>query len=788
MKTRLIFLLILIFATLTFASASRAQEPSLAQRVFDKHSETLLREDVITLLPEILDRLKTAEIDDIGGTIDLAINLINAGSAATLQAVAQARRITLTDDHIKLLSDPDVQALFQDEDVRTLLQDPAAIDELAGLLLEQMPVPTPDTEPTQPSVYLNPPVVASPAVGEELIVSLEMTGGEDATGYEATVNFDPTAIRFVSLSNAYLPAKSFAWLPSATRNSLRFTAGFDVDENEGEGTLAVIRFEVVAVKASTVRLSDVILTGDITATATNKFRPPTGDAEITVPEVIAVPPVPDVPEEPTPEPMPEPDTTPPVDVPIDNVHMPDPNLAAAVRTKLGLAQDAPITKAALQRLTGLEAGSRQIRDLTGLEHATQLTVLWLYNNEIVDISALSELRQLTELSLWGNGIKDIRPLSNLRQLTKLWFGSNPIEDIRPLSGLTKLTELSLHGTYNIPIVDISALSGLRQLAVLLLGDNFIVDLSPLSALTKLTELDLSDNSIVDISPLAGLTQLAVLWLRDNSIVDIRPLLDLVNLEQLRLAQNPIENFSPLCQLLDRNPDLDVDITPEYCEDVITSEDVNKDGEVDVRDLVLVAANFGLRGERPEDVNGDGVVNIDDLILVAVVLDDPAMPDDGMDDEGEMGDMMAAAPSLNHSILEMLSSSDVKVWLSQARQRDLTDPNLRKGILFLEQLLASLIPKETALLANYPNPFNPETWIPYHLAKDADVTLQIYAINGRLIRTLALGHQPAGMYQDRSRAAYWDGKNAFGEPVASGLYFYTLTAGDFVATRKMLIRK
>ena len=97
-------------------------------------------------------------------------------------------------------------------------------------------------------------------------------------------------------------------------------------------------------------------------------------------------------------------------------------------------------------------------------------------------------------------------------------------------------------------------------------------------------------------------------------------------------------------------------------------------------------------------------------------------------------------------------------------------------------------RENALLANFPNPFNPETWIPYQLAKPTEVTLTIYAVNGQAVRTLALGHQPAGIYQNRSRAAYWDGKNAFGEPVASGVYFYTLKAGDFTATRKMLIRK
>ncbi len=97
-------------------------------------------------------------------------------------------------------------------------------------------------------------------------------------------------------------------------------------------------------------------------------------------------------------------------------------------------------------------------------------------------------------------------------------------------------------------------------------------------------------------------------------------------------------------------------------------------------------------------------------------------------------------------------------------------------------------RENALLANFPNPFNPETWIPYKLAKPAKVSISIYNVKGQLVRTLSLGQQSAGLYQSRSRAAHWDGKNAFGEKVASGIYFYRLTTGDFSATRKMLIRK
>ncbi|MXV76115.1 T9SS type A sorting domain-containing protein [Candidatus Poribacteria bacterium] len=200
-------------------------------------------------------------------------------------------------------------------------------------------------------------------------------------------------------------------------------------------------------------------------------------------------------------------------------------------------------------------------------------------------------------------------------------------------------------------------------------------------------------------------------------------------------------------------------------------DVNGDGTVNIADLVLVASNLGKTGQNAADVNGDGVVNIADLVLVA----------------GALGNS-AAAPSLHPQALEMLTATEVKQWLSQAQQLNITDTTSQRGILFLQQLLEALTPKETALLPNYPNPFNPETWIPYQLAKGADVTLHIYAVNGRLVRTLTLGHQAAGIYQSRSRAAYWNGKDGFGETVASGVYFYTLTAGDFSATRKMLIRK
>ena len=209
---------------------------------------------------------------------------------------------------------------------------------------------------------------------------------------------------------------------------------------------------------------------------------------------------------------------------------------------------------------------------------------------------------------------------------------------------------------------------------------------------------------------------------------------------------------------------------------IPAYDVNRDGEINILDLILVGQDFGKSSSANErtDVNRDGKRNISDLVLVAQHL-------------GELSGI-SAAPSVLAIGNMMIDPELIRGWIAQAEMENDGSPAFQQGIANLQQLLALLSPESTALLANYPNPFNPETWIPYQLAAAADVTVRIYAVSGTLIRTLHLGHQPAGIYQERGYAAYWDGKNELGESVASGLYFYTLTAGDFTATRKMLIRK
>ena len=451
-----------------------------------------------------------------------------------------------------------------------------------------------------------------------------------------------------------------------------------------------------------------------------------------------------------------------------NVDIPDPNLRAKIEAALGKASGDTITAADMATLTTLDASEASISDLTGLEGATNLTELYIYDNDISDISAISSLTNLTWLELDNNSISDISPVAGLTNLIRLYIYDNNISDISAVSGLTNL--LSLGFSIN-SISDISPVAGLTNLTVLWLYDNDISDLSAVSGLTNLTQLGLGKNDISDLSAISGLTNLKGLLLDDNNISDLSTLVsntglgegDYINVKGNSLNTVSINTHIPTLQ--GRGVEVEFDLPAHL------AADANGDGTVNLLDLVLVGANLGQTGQNPADVNGDGVVNINDLILVAGAIGSPP-----------------AAPSIRPQTLEMFNAADVKLWLFEAQQIDLSDARFLRGILFLEQLLAALTPTETALLANYPNPFNPETWIPYRLAADAFVTLTIYDLSGQVVRTLEVGHQVAAFYESRSKAIYWDGRNQLGEQVASGVYYYHLSAGDYSATRKMFILK
>ena len=183
------------------------------------------------------------------------------------------------------------------------------------------------------------------------------------------------------------------------------------------------------------------------------------------------------------------------------------------------------------------------------------------------------------------------------------------------------------------------------------------------------------------------------------------------------------------------------------------------------------------------INGDGLVDILDLVKVAGVFSETMIPTAPI---AFLSPARMGKDAGRRISTERYDSESGLIWLTQQM---MVRSSIGAALAVLEQLMVALPPQEKLLCCQtIPNPFNPETWIPYRLAHAADVTLTIYDTAGALVRQLDLGYQLPGDYTDRAKAVYWDGRAETGEPVASGVYFYSLSAGNYSATRKMIILK
>ena len=501
--------------------------------------------------------------------------------------------------------------------------------------------------------------------------------------------------------------------------------------------------------------------------------------------------------------------------------------------------------ASLTGLTRLSLEGNEISDISPLEKLSGLTWIDLHRNAISDVSPLSELSNLNWLDLSQNRITDVSSLAFLPNLTWLGLTGNSITDVSGLDRFSETTSIShsdfinsafpeagpkIVGPWLWVIVPGSRLDHTDLLAKASKGavtevkvatfgateGKFVGDsewtlheLSPTGGdnINKMTDAlgwgsgsEVYDHVVYgsvtldspreqDTTMLVGSDDEVKVWL-NGEMVHYNPVLrgagDFQDAFPVTLKQGPnvllvaVDNrghggFSGFFGFA-KDTDYTVNHPDKKASIEVPAYDVNKDGITNILDLILVGQALGKTkpANARTDVNGDGAVNISDLVLVV----------------GHLGELsgISAAPSVLalHSI--GLDSATIQAWIAQAQAENDGSFVFQHGIANLQRLLALLTPEKTVLLANYPNPFNPETWIPYHLAVPTKVTLHIFAVSGALVRMLDLGHQPAGVYQQRTRAAYWDGRNQLGEPVASGIYFYRLTASDFTATRKMLIRK
>ena len=503
--------------------------------------------------------------------------------------------------------------------------------------------------------------------------------------------------------------------------------------------------------------------------------------------------------------------------------------------------------AELKELHWLKLQNNDISDISPLAKPTQIRWLWLSNNNISDVAPLVKLASVIpsrnslelrldqnnisdispflavdtpkagwlSLSLWGNPLND--PSRNRHipalQAKGIRFGFSPYIQAHARSEITGpwlwMIAPTLQFEGGARSIDVDSLAAASNGAVTEAdvaihganaGDrlgNFVWTPGRISALQnnnindclnriRMIEGDVNDHSAYAlfswVSDTDGTRRMYVgyddaikIWLNGEMVYRTAANRHLYNSGasfqvNLKRGQNLL-----LVKVSQWEGDWSMFVGIDGFEDIQAPDiaaDVNGDGVVNVQDLVLVSANFGETGQQSADVNADGVVNIADLVLVASAL----------------GDAAAAPSAFRGTATALPSRATIEQWLTDAYRLPRLDARLGRGIAWLEHLLAALVPEETAVLTNYPNPFNPETWIPYELATPAEVTLRIYAVEGALVRRLVLGHRAAGIYHSKSRAAYWDGRNAQGEKVASGVYFYTFSAGDFEATRKMLVRK
>lgn len=435
------------------------------------------------------------------------------------------------------------------------------------------------------------------------------------------------------------------------------------------------------------------------------------------------------------------------------VSIPDVNLAKMVKGALGLEPTDKLTTHNLQYLSTLKV-NKVVTSLTGLEYA--------HNLRRLDIQSTSQYK-ITDgdwINL-SNNVSDISPLLGITQLTKLDLRDNPLSYTSINTYIPALQRKGIEIEFDdIAHPALLKISGDAQedLAGRILPFPFVVEAQneygqPIENIYVIFTIHSGSGILsqtktqTDIDGKAS-TTLNLGWAPETTIIHAT-------------AENIISTvyFSAnTIRLIQRAP-----------------ADVNNDGIVNVEDLILVTASLGSKPVSEmlpkTDVNNDGIVNNDDVAIVLAAL--------------EAG---AAAPLAVVTTGKVLTTETLTRWIAEAKRYKPNSEPFQRGILVLENLLKSLTSKGTALLPNYPNPFNPETWIPYQLSTPTDVSISIHATDGKLVRKLDLGHQVVGIYESPSQAAYWDGRNTYGEPVASDIYFYTLTAGEFTATRKMLIRK
>ena len=518
---------------------------------------------------------------------------------------------------------------------------------------------------------------------------------------------------------------------------------------------------------------------------------------------------------------------------------------------LSLAGTAASDVTPLARLTELEwlsLNDTAVADLTPLTTLARLEGLWLNNTAVADLTPLTTLTRLTELYLWDTGVSDVAPLASLTELESLDLSYTGVSDVAPLASLIHLETLWLDGCLLSDAALHTHIPALQAKGIYVVFDN-PTEFSPVvqvgtDALPPMYWIDtrtsrnlyrLTGDAVKSLNPyVQNATSIAVdvagnkvYWteqtgersgriFRSNFNSSTGELVrDLTSVPR-DLAIDSAGGTLYLTNSWGKIQRLNVDGSG-FRPNLIIGLESPQHLALDVAGGKVYWTAPGsiwratLTGKNKEKLIADlGTIG---SIAVAGTKIYWTEANKNNTKNGKVrcaaldgSNVQTLATLLSVPIGIAVDAVDRKLYWTNSRGRiqraNLAGKNIQNLVTGLgmpaELALgrvggraAPAVPavlQKTVLLPNYPNPFNPETWIPYQLSKPAEVTVTIYAASGAVVRTLVLGHQAVGRYENRSRAAYWDGRNALGERVASGVYFYTLTAGEFHATRKMLILK
>ncbi len=574
----------------------------------------------------------------------------------------------------------------------------------------------------------------TPAVGDEVELSIN-AGGSNVAGYDFRLTFSPTGLEFIDIADANYLGDDEHKLPSSPTElesvsdpdspvsdvytifpvvgdgSVRFAAFALTGTGEGDGTLAVARFKVLAETETTVGLERVVIgsrsvqeiaIGSIAGATITPTAATTGNVEFRLP----------------------------IPAGIGLIHVP-----LKVNAVNGVAR----TITSISDLYDILGGQSNVIYLFTRDSQTQQWIGYLKPSDrgtAVDRQLTDDMGIITNL---------ITPTPLRLRGSSLGTNGNSIITLNP--GIN-LVGVPLRDSRITDVSDLFALEGIEDNVLVITAQDNNGNVKPINP-----------TSAADIEITGGQSFIMAALRKDTVVI-----------AGDAWANLPEAGGAP--PIIRRGIKVD-DVTPILALRGSIADQGRKLTKTSFRVIVKNRST----GRRVTAVTGGEYNSHSDPWGL-----------DGVGYQLADVDLQTGRAAMIGDILEVSAQSSNPLIGVEPLQYTVTAEDVRQGWIQLSALRAYEIPAETALLHNYPNPFNPETWIPYQLAHAADVTLTIYDTKGMMVRQLDLGYQQAGYYTDRTRAAYWDGRNHLGEAVGSGIYFYQLRAGDYSTTRKMVILK